>query len=135
MTSSSGSNTQTFTASANAYVGATSISVSSLTPNYAYTTAATVTDTTTLGTLNSDTTDTLTRFDTLHNGSQGPIELKTVTSNGTLQSSGVATELGTGAAAARTFLVGVYFPQPSGNNQNALQGLSSTFGMTWHVDQ
>ena len=35
----------------------------------------------------------------------------------------------------RTFQVGVYFPAPAGTNQNALQGLASTFGLTWHVDQ
>ncbi len=135
ITITSGTNTQTFTASGNAYYGATSIPISSATPNFAYPTSSTISDTTTLGTLNSDTTDTITNFDTLHNGSQGPIELKTVTSNGTLQASGPTTELGTGSANERTFVVGVYFPQPAGNNQNALQGLSSSFGMTWHVDQ
>lgn len=132
---SEGTNTQTFTAGADAYIGATSITISSATPTYAFTTSAAVTDTTTLGSLNADTTDTLTNFDTLHNGSQGPIELKTVTANGTLQSSGPTTELATGTAAARVFQIGVYFPQPAGQNQNALQGLSSTFGMTWHIDQ
>ena len=129
-----GTNTDTLTAGANAYIGATSITVSG-TPTHSYTTGATVTDTTTLGSLNSDTTDTLTNFDTLHNGSQGPIELKTVTANGTLQSSGVVDELPTGTSAARKFQIGVYFPQPAGTNQNALQGLSSAFGMTWHIDQ
>jgi hypothetical protein len=35
----------------------------------------------------------------------------------------------------RTFIVGVYMPSPTGTNQNPLQGLSSTFGITWHLDQ
>jgi len=26
-------------------------------------------------------------------------------------------------------------PLPAGNNQNYLQGLQSTFGITWHIDQ
>ena len=36
---------------------------------------------------------------------------------------------------SRTFQVGVYLPAPAGTNQNPLQGLASTFGMTWHIDQ
>ena len=35
----------------------------------------------------------------------------------------------------RTFYVGLYLPVPAGSNQNALQGLASTFGLTWHIDQ
>jgi hypothetical protein len=37
--------------------------------------------------------------------------------------------------ASRTFQVGLFFPAPSGANQNTLQGLASTFGLTWHMDQ
>jgi hypothetical protein len=29
----------------------------------------------------------------------------------------------------------VYLPGPAGINQNPLQGLQSTFGITWHIDQ
>ena len=36
---------------------------------------------------------------------------------------------------SRTFRVGLYVPAPAGTNQNQLQGLSSTFGLTWHIDQ
>jgi hypothetical protein len=32
-------------------------------------------------------------------------------------------------------VVGLYFPAPAGQNQNQLQGLQSTFGITWHMDQ
>jgi hypothetical protein len=36
---------------------------------------------------------------------------------------------------SRTFKVGVYVPAPAGINQNPLQGLQSSFGITWHIDQ
>jgi hypothetical protein len=36
---------------------------------------------------------------------------------------------------SRTFYVGLYLPVPAGTPQNQLQGLSSTFGLTWHIDQ
>lgn len=128
---SSGASQQTVTASANAYVGATAIPINAANLNFPSGTS--VVDSTTLGSLNADTTDTITNFDTLHNGGVGPIELAPVVGNGTLQTSGQTVELAAGAS--RTFLVGVYFPLPTGINQNGLQGLSSTFGLTWHIDQ
>ena len=82
----SGTNTQTFTASGNAYVGATAIPVSSLTPNFAYPTTSTVTDVsanTSLSALNSDTTDTISNFDTSKSVNNGKVELVPVTANGT----------------------------------------------------
>jgi hypothetical protein len=127
----SGSNTQTFTASANAYIGATSIAVTSATPNFAYPITSTVTNSTALSTLNSDTTDTIANFDTGHS-STGSIQLYPVTANGTIDTS-ATTELTHNTS--RTFQVGVYFPAPAGANQNSLQGLQSTFGITWHIDQ
>jgi len=131
----SGSNTQTFTASANAYFGATSISVTSLTPNFAYPTTSTVTDSTSLSSLNPDTTDTITNFNTGHN-IIGKIQLFPLTGNGTVNNT-ASVELNhfnTGTY-QRVFQVGVYLPAPAGINQNPLQGLQSTFGITWHVDQ
>ncbi|MCU1430829.1 MAG: hypothetical protein JWL83_4829, partial [Actinomycetia bacterium] len=74
----SGSNTQTFTASASAYIGATAIAVNSLTPNFAYPTTSVVTDASTLASLNADTTDTIRNFDTAHN-TIGKIQLFPVT--------------------------------------------------------
>jgi hypothetical protein len=131
----SGSNTQTFTASANAYFGATSIPVTSQTPNFAYPTTATVTDSTSLGALNADTVDTITNFDTAHN-SIGKVQLFPVTANGTVDTN-AAVELShfNSGTYSRTFEVGVYLPAPAGINQNPLQGLQSTFGITWHIDQ
>lgn len=35
----------------------------------------------------------------------------------------------------RTFTVGLYLPNPTGSNQNALQALQSTWSLTWHIDQ
>lgn len=134
---SSGSSTQTFTvaAASNAYVGATSITVNSATPNFAYPTTSTVVDTATLGTLNSDTTDTLTNFDTAH-GAAGRIFVPPVTANGTIDAN-APVQLGHFGTSndTRTFQIGVYMPAPTGVNQNPLQGLSSTFGITWHLDQ
>jgi hypothetical protein len=132
----SGSHTQTFTASANAAFGGTSIPVSSATPNFAYPATSAVTDTTTLGTLNSNTTDTLANFDTAHNGTVGKIQLYPVTSNGNVDNAGPVQldHFGSGTY-SRTFKVGVYVPAPAGINQNPLQGLQSSFGITWHIDQ
>ena len=131
----SGSHTQTFAASANASFGATSIAVTSATPNFAYPTTSTVTDSTSLTSLNPDTLDTLTNFDTAHN-TVGKIQLFPVTANGTVDTS-APVELShfNSGTYARTFQIGVYLPAPAGINQNPLQGLQSTFGITWHIDQ
>jgi uncharacterized protein YceK len=131
----SGSNTQTFTASGNASFGATSIPIQSATPNFAYPTTSTITDTSTLGSLNSDTTDTIANFDTVH-GAAGKIQLYPVTGNNTVDTA-APVELNhfNSGTYSRTFEIGVYLPAPAGINQNPLQGLQSTFGITWHIDQ
>jgi hypothetical protein len=131
----SGSNTQTFTASANAFFGATAITVTSATPNFAYPTTSTVTDSTMLSALNPDTTDTLTNFDTAHN-TIGKIQLFPVTANGTVNNAAPVelNHFNTGTF-SRVFQIGVYLPAPAGINQNPLQGIQSTFGITWHIDQ
>ena len=90
---------------------------------------ATITDTTTLATLSSDTADTISQFDITKNYSQ-KIELTPVSSNGSAPATG--TDLASGGA--RTFVVGVVIPGPAAA-QNQLQGLKSTFGLTWHIDQ
>lgn len=131
----SGTNTQTFTSTAVAYLGATAIAVTSATPNFAYPTTSTVIDTAALTALNPDTTDTITNFDTAHN-TTGKIQLFPVTGNGTVNNTATV-ELGNFASAthSRVFQVGVYMPAPAGINQNPLQGLQSAFGITWHIDQ
>jgi hypothetical protein len=132
----SGNTTVTFTANANASFGATSISVAPLTPSTTLPIGSTVTDTTSLGSLNSDTTDTITNFNTMHNGALGKIQLYPVSSSGVLDTAAsVQLSHFNSGTYARTFQVGVYLPAPTGQNQNPLQGLISTFGITWHIDQ
>ena len=85
--------------------------------------------------LNPDTTDTLTNFDTAHN-TIGRIQLFPVTANGTIDNAAPVelNHFNTGTF-SRVFQIGVYLPAPAGINQNPLQGLQSTFGITWHIDQ
>jgi hypothetical protein len=125
ITVTSGTNTQTFSASADAHIGDTSIAVS----------GAPVVNTSALTSLNSDTTDTISNFDTLHPVG-GRIQLVPVLSNGTLDTNATVqlSHFNTGNY-TRTFYVGLYLPVPAGSNQNPLQGLASTFGLTWHIDQ
>jgi hypothetical protein len=131
--------TATCTAGSNQWITDTSVTVSgctSLVNNTAFTTGNTyVTDTTTLTALNGDTTDTLSNFDTAHPRT-GEIQLYPLTANGTSNTS-AAIELNRHAATGdtRIFWVGVYLPAPAGTSQNQLQGLMSTFGFNWHIDQ
>jgi hypothetical protein len=132
ITVTSGTHTQNFTTTAAAFFGATSIAVTSTTPNFAYPTTSTVADPTSQGLLNSDTTDTITNFNTAHNGTLGKIQLYPVTANGTVDN---AASVQLSHSSTRTFQVGLYLPAPAGQNQNQLQGIASTFGITWHMDQ
>lgn len=136
----------TCTASANAFIGATSVTLSgactSLVNNTAFTTTNTyVTDTTTLNSLNSDTTDTISNFDTSKKQT-GEIQLYPISANGTANTNALVELNRAGSAnsatqpgATRYFYVGVYLPAPPGTSQNQLQGLTSTFGFNWHIDQ
>ena len=135
---SSGSHTQTFTvaASSDRYIGAAAIPILSATPNFAYPIGSTVIDTMTLGTLNADSTDTITNFATGHHSAAGRIFAPPLLANGSIDTN-APVQLGHAGSSTdtRTFIVGVYMPAPAGQNQNPLQGLSSTFGITWHIDQ
>jgi hypothetical protein len=72
----------TCTVSTNEYIGANTIPLSSCTAAPGtFTTASTVTDTSTLSALNSDSTDTLTKFDTAHNQG-GEVQLYPTVANG-----------------------------------------------------
>ncbi len=136
----------TCTAGANAYIGATSVSLSgsctSLVNNTAFTSGNTyIVDTSTLSSLNSDTTDTISNFDTAHN-QIGSIQLYPISANGTANTNALVELNRAGTAnsatqpgATRYFYVGVYLPAPPGTSQNQLQGLMSTFGFNWHIDQ
>jgi len=132
-----GSASQTFSASSNVFFGATTIPVTSVTANATYpTSTSSVTDSTTLGTLNSDNVDTIANFNTLHNFNLGKIPMAPISSNGNvdLLSPIALSHFNTGTF-TRTFQIGVYFPNPNGSTQNTMQGLVSNFGLTWHIDQ
>jgi len=138
-TISEAGHTDTFTASADAYIGATSLAINSWSPSFAYTTAATIKDTTAFDAMNGDSFDTIANFDTGHKPT-APLQLYPLTTNTTVPNSTATVSLGkygaTGAAGyQRTFYIGVYLPAPSGQAQNQLQGLLSTFGLTWHIEQ
>jgi len=103
-----------------------------------YDSSASVKDTTAFTALNgSNPSSTISNFDT----AKGPghaITMPPLTGNGQLASNPTV-ELGksgsTGATPdTRVFYVGIYIPN-GGSNQNNIQGLFSTFGLTWHIDQ
>jgi hypothetical protein len=121
----------------NYYVGATSITLSATActipsgVNGTFDGNTIITDSTTLQTLASDTgASSVSQFDIHKNYSQ-KIELTPVSSNGNTGPTG--TDLAA-SGGQRTFLVGVIIPGPAAA-QNQLQGLKSTFGLTWHIDQ
>jgi hypothetical protein len=134
-----GTLTQQFTASADATVGATSISVNSLALNAGFTGSAigaTITDPTKQGLLDAFYhTDSLTNFDLTARTELLPIAgTDAVTHIPYLDTSTThAPDLASGGS--RTFYIGVYLPKPAGSTQNNLQGLSSTFGITWLLNQ
>ena len=132
-----GGNQVTCTANgSNYYVGATSITLSGTActvvsgTNTGFDNTTVITDLTTLATLSTDTASTISQFDILKKYS-GKIELTNVSANGTTAYTG--TDLAA-SGGQRTFLVGVVIPGPAAA-QNQLQGLKSTFGLTWHIDQ
>lgn len=83
-----------------------------------------------LTTLNSLNATTIGAFGAAHNADGGRIDLVPVASNDVL---GSGSALAPGDDGARTFEIALYLPN-SASNQNALQGLKSTFGLTWHID-
>ena len=123
----------------------TSVSVGSCTvvsgSNGSFTSAATVTDYTTTNTTLNGTfaTSTLSNFDTTYYTIAHPLTLYPTTGDGTINNSGYGLGLpkydSVGHTSARTFYVGVFLPAATGSNQNTLQGLQATFGLTWHIEQ
>jgi hypothetical protein len=121
----------------NYYVGATSITLSATActvisgTNTGFDSNTVITDTTTLQTIASDGgASSVSQFD-IHKNYNQKIELTPVSANGTTGPTG--TDLAA-SGGQRTFLVGVIIPGPAAA-QNQLQGLKSTFGLTWHIDQ
>jgi hypothetical protein len=127
-----GSNTETCTATASAVFGSTTIAVSCPSAAVTYTTSAVVTDSSSLTKVNTDAADTVTNFDTLHSQTTGRIYMPPILTSGTLDTANPVELAKSGGT--RTFEIGAYVPAPS-VNQNFLQGLQSTFGLTWHIDQ
>jgi hypothetical protein len=123
----------------------TSVSVGACTTvsgsNSGFTSAATVTDYTTTNTTLSGTfaADTISSFDTAHGGLANAMTLYPTTADGAINNTGFGLGLpkydSTSHTSARTFYVGVYLPTPTSTNQNTLQGLMATFGLTWHIEQ
>ena len=134
------------TAGQDAYIGATTVTVSGCTSSAAtwvpgtgesFTSAATIGDTTVNNGLNADTTDTLSNFDTSKNSSN-KMEMPALTTSGAHVSSGAgyaSVELAKHGSTGdtRVFYLGAFFP--ASGAQNALQGLSSQFGLSWRIQQ
>ncbi|HET8529211.1 MAG TPA: hypothetical protein VFL60_09890 [Gaiellaceae bacterium] len=140
LTITQGAHQDTITTNAamgNAYINDTTVAINSWTPSFSYTSAAVIKDTTAFAALDGDTTDTISSFDTLRKPSS-PVTLYPLTSNTTAPDSTATVSLGkTGSSGnagyQRTFYIGVYLPATS--SQNQLQGLISTFGLNWHIQQ
>lgn len=137
LTISDGTHSATTTAAADTYLGASQIQVASFTPAATISSGATVTDTAAFVALNADQTDTISAFDTLHRPN-AQINLYPLTGNGTAPTAAAGLgKFGTSGNAGyqRVFYIGVYLPALSGQFQNQLQGLLSTFGFNWHIEQ
>jgi hypothetical protein len=141
-----GTNTTTFKASADAYIGDTSVAVQATgggtwTPAFAFAVGSTIKDTTATSALDSDITDTISNFDTLRRAN-APIQLYPLTQNGVnlrlgdknLTSTVWLNKHGDNGS-QRVFYIGTYMPVAAGQSQNQLQGLISTFSLNWHIEQ
>jgi hypothetical protein len=104
--------------------------------------SATIKDSSAFSDLNgTNPSSTISNFDTSHNPAQG-ITVPPLTANGTtasnptveLSKAGTAGNTSGTPPDQRVFYIGIYIPN-GGANQNNLQGLFSTFGLTWHIDQ
>ncbi|HZD86454.1 MAG TPA: hypothetical protein VE088_00435 [Gaiellaceae bacterium] len=140
VTLSEGGTTTTCTNAASTYyIGATSVQLGGCTTSGGATTfdsSATVKDKSAFTALDgSNPSSTISSFDTAHSPA-APITLAPLTGNGTANT-GASVQLSKHGTTGdtRVFYVGVYFPGGASTNQNFLQGLLSTFGLTWSVDQ
>lgn len=133
--------TLTCYSTANYYIAASStISVTGCygAPSTTFDGSAAVKDTAALTALNgSNPSSTISNFDTAHLPT-GAIFMPPLTANGTDNTAATVQLAAHGdpnSKDIRIFYVGVYFPSPAGTNQNYLQGLLSTFGLNFHIDQ
>lgn len=120
--------------SADYYTGTTSIVLTgtcgtSYGLNNVFDSSAVVTDLTSLQRVASDGTHSLSQFDQ-NAKTTSHIELTPVTANGTAPLAAI--DLAHGAS--RTFIVGIVIPGPA-SQQNTVQALKSTFGISWQLSQ
>lgn len=96
--------------------------------------SGTVTDTTSQTDLNSYSADTQTvsNFDSEYNSSVGRILLYPINGPDSINTS-ATTDLA--AVSSRSFTVGAYVPNPTGSNENNLQGLQLSFEIDWYISQ
>lgn len=132
LTNSSGQS-EAFTVSGNYSVSTSAVSVALSTSTgaatYSFAVGSSGIDSNTQGALSSGTY-TLSNFDTSEAQNTAGLSLYPITSAGVVSKSTTALVSG----AKRYFTVGVYLPNIS-TAQNVLQGLQSTFGLSWYLTQ
>lgn len=144
VTMTQGNNAVTCTDANNQFMGDTQIVTTSAActvvgANGAFSSSAVITDPNTLTLLNpgnpSLSADTIGSFDTSKHGTNGVV-LYPVSSNGN-DVVGAPVSLpkydSVSHTSARTFYVGVFLPSGNGSDQNNIQGLMSTFGISWYI--
>jgi hypothetical protein len=144
VTMTQGNNAVTCTNANNQFMGDTSITTTAaactvIGVNGAFSSSAVITDPSTLTLLNpgnpSLSADTIGSFDTSKHGTNGVV-LYPVSSNGN-DVVGAPVSLpkydSSSHTSARTFYVGVFLPSGNGSDQNNIQGLMSTFGISWYI--
>lgn len=146
LTISDGTTSVTCKATADAYIGDTSVTVQANTgatpcaPTATIASGATVKDTLAFASLDADT-HTISNFDTLKR-TTAPIQLYPLSQDNVNLRLGVQNTTATvwlnkhgDPGSTRVFYIGVYMPVASGQSQNQLQGLISTFSLNWHIEQ
>lgn len=146
-----GGKTEKLEAAADAYINDTTISVANVpssggptppwTPTNSYSSGAALADLSAQSDVDNDSYDTVSNFDTLH-PKTAPIQLEPLTQDGSNSRLGDPSTTATvwlakhgSAGSTRVFYIGVDMPLASGQSQNQLQGLLSTFGLSWHIEQ
>ena len=147
LTISDGTTSVTCKAAADAYIGDTTLAVTAnsgsgpcATASGTIATGAAIKDTLAFASLDADS-HTISNFDTLRKPTS-PIQLYPLNQDGTNLRLGVVNNAATtwlnkhgDNGSQRVFYIGVYMPVASGQSQNQLQGLISTFSLNWHIEQ
>ena len=147
LTISDGTTSVTCKAAADAYIGDTTVAVTAnsgsgpcATASGTIATGAAIKDTLAFASLDADT-HSISNFDTLKKPN-APIQLYPLNQDITNPRLGVLNNTATtwlnkhgDNGSQRIFYIGVYMPVASGQSQNQLQGLISTFSLNWHIEQ